>query len=126
MTISRYTRLWDIKFPLYIRYTDETIYTPQEFYRSFHWRIIKHRYYKTHKYRCRICGKTHKLHLNHLTYRHIKKYAPKDYCYLCEKCHRRYHRIVNFVAKSDYYYPPRVILRLLRKPRVFRKMLKNK
>lgn len=120
MSVHKNISMWAVKFPLKIKKTGEIVRSPADFYASNHWRNIKRWYARKHAYKCRICGKKKGLHLHHLSYRRIDKYKPKNYCYLCERHHQKYHKLVNECRRSDYYYSANRILKLTKakKPKV--------
>ena len=92
--------LYDVKFPFTIKDTKETVNSPEEYYKSNHWRRLKCVYKKKKKYKCSVCGYTYHLNLHHLHYRTIGKEPFKHLTYLCKNHHYFVHLILRAKKKA--------------------------
>lgn len=85
---------------IYCHDTGEVAGTYQEYLHTRHWRLVKARYRKRHKYQCTKCrSRENGLQLHHLHYRNIGRERDEDLIYLCHSCHVKEHKRLRRVYK---------------------------
>lgn len=86
---------------IYCKDTGEIAGTYQDYMRTRHWKLVKERYKRKHKYMCVECGSREKgLHLHHKTYERIGQERDSDLIYLCQGCHVMEHKRLRRVKNT--------------------------
>ena len=60
---------------------------------SKEWRTRCKEFYARYGRRCAACGDTEKIHLHHMSYRHLGNEEDGELAPLCKYCHKEYHEL---------------------------------
>jgi hypothetical protein len=64
----------------------------QEYINSPAWRRRCKDFYSKYGKACAACGETRRIHMHHMSYRHLGNEADHELTPLCRECHETYHR----------------------------------
>ena len=74
--------------------TGEIVYNYYDYLLTKHWSKKRIETAVFYKYECQFCHEKNplKFEIHHKTYKHVGKEKMKDLLFLCEKCHKAYHK----------------------------------